>query len=228
MQIAISKIIVYPVKSCQGIELKSSPLIDTGLKYDRNWAIVQELDGKWTVMTQRKYPRMTFIYPIVVETSASGDSTPKMLRLTIEGKTCDVPVARQGKLLNASVWDDTVSGIDQGDTASAFLSSFLGVPCRLIYKNSAVVRTLMAEHTPSTLLFNYTPQTGFADAFPMLILSEESLADIQLKSPVPVSPNTFRPNIILNGCTPYQEESWVKIKIGKISVFINCRCSKSV
>ena len=37
---SVTAIYVYPVKSCQGVEVKSSQFSNHGLLYDRQWAIV--------------------------------------------------------------------------------------------------------------------------------------------------------------------------------------------
>ena len=49
-------------------------------------------------------------------------------------------------------------------------------------------------------------RVGFADSFPFLLLSEASLDDLnaRLDSPLPV--NRFRPNIVVAGCVPYEED----------------------
>jgi hypothetical protein len=39
-ELIISKLVVYPIKSCAGIEMEASPYSITGLQYDRNWMLV--------------------------------------------------------------------------------------------------------------------------------------------------------------------------------------------
>ncbi|KAF1832710.1 hypothetical protein BDW02DRAFT_640629 [Decorospora gaudefroyi] len=65
---AVKALFVYPVKSCAPIELETSDIARTGLKYDRQFTLAQQvtslpsLDGKvtseWHFMTQRKFPRL--------------------------------------------------------------------------------------------------------------------------------------------------------------------------
>lgn len=38
--LVISKLVVYPIKSCAGVELQESPYSITGLDYDRQWMMV--------------------------------------------------------------------------------------------------------------------------------------------------------------------------------------------
>ena len=67
----------------------------------------------------------------------------------------------------------------------------------------------------------------FADAFPFLLISEESLADLNSRLDSPVTMRNFRPNIVVKGCNaPYEEDTWKKIVIGedKENIFyITCR-----
>lgn len=81
----VKAIFVYPIKSCKGIELEHADVVETGLKYDRQFALAQlvtslpTLDGKvtseWTFITQRTFPRLAKVetelwYP---EPKAQGD-----------------------------------------------------------------------------------------------------------------------------------------------------------
>lgn len=214
--IKISKIIIYPVKSCQGIELSSSQLAENGLQYDRIWAVTTA-DGE--VLTQRKYPKMVKIQTNI-HLNVLGLSTD-------DSKSCQIPidVSQNAERINVQVWDDIVVGIDQGSIASEFFSNFLGVECRLVLKDMAHIRQLPEIHTPSQSLFSYTPQGGFFDGFPILILSQASIDEIQTKSPVHVSWKNFRPNFVVEGCAAFEEDNWIKIQMGNVPFYINCRCS---
>jgi hypothetical protein len=51
-QISISEIWIYPIKSCKGIKLKSSIVVKTGFKYDRQFMLIDE---RRAFVSQRKY-----------------------------------------------------------------------------------------------------------------------------------------------------------------------------
>jgi hypothetical protein len=67
----LKALFVYPIKSCAPIELEKCDIIRTGLKYDRQFTLAQQvtslpsMDGKvtseWHFMTQRKFPRLAKI-----------------------------------------------------------------------------------------------------------------------------------------------------------------------
>jgi hypothetical protein len=89
----LSAINIYPVKSCRGIALKTSHIDTWGLKYDRNWMVVNAEGG---FLTQRKYPQMALI-----ETELNPDAlllrVPNMPELRIQILT-KPPVAEGNSL----------------------------------------------------------------------------------------------------------------------------------
>lgn len=68
----VKAIYVYPVKSCQGLELSASEVTGTGLRYDRMFSFAQQVErgsdgdhgqrGKqWRFITQREYPKLALL-----------------------------------------------------------------------------------------------------------------------------------------------------------------------
>ena len=114
MASSISALYVYPVKSCRGIELASSPLVERGLARDREWMIV---DGEGRFVTQREIPRLALVEPsLTAETLELG--YPGAQRLA-------VPLRMEGVARAVIVWRDSFLAIDQGDDAAAWLSSVM-------------------------------------------------------------------------------------------------------
>jgi len=69
MTITVSKIFLYPIKSCRGIPVESAVITPLGFKYDRHYMLVEvkppkpdDTDGlkaeKWVPMTLREHPRV--------------------------------------------------------------------------------------------------------------------------------------------------------------------------
>src|SRR5687767_15104309 len=56
----LSRLFVYPVKSCAGIELTEATVDQFGITNDRRWLIV-DTDG--VALTQRDHPRMALLRP---------------------------------------------------------------------------------------------------------------------------------------------------------------------
>lgn len=86
-----------------------------------------------------------------------------------------------------NIWKSKgVSAIDQGDQAAEWLSSWLGVDVRLVHVDERFKRKLNPEYAISD-----EDHTGFADGYPILVISEESLADLNSRldasHPVPMN-----------------------------------------
>lgn len=55
-----------------------------------------------------------------------------------------------------------------------------------------------------------------------MLLSEESVEDLNKRLEKPVPPKQFRPNIVIKGAAPYAEDSWDYVKIGDV-IFRNIK-----
>jgi uncharacterized protein YcbX len=59
---------------------------------------------------------------------------------------------------------------------------------------------------------------SFADAYPLLVVSEASLADLNgrlaARGEGPLPMNRFRPNLVVAGATPYAEDGWTQVRVG--------------
>ena len=189
---------VYPIKSCGGISLASADLGATGLLHDRRWMLVDEGGG---FMSQRRHPRMALI---------STRVTPDRLVVSAPGMP-DMEVPLEGEheeRIDVEVWGDAQRGEPVGGSADLWFGRFLGTRCRLVRKPEDDVRPVDSAYARSG------DQTSFADAFPLLLVSEASLEDLngRLESPIPM--NRFRPNLVVRGCGPYAEDGWEEVRVG--------------
>ena len=48
------------------------------------------------------------------------------------------------------------------------------------------------------------------------MISEASLADLQKHCSRQLCMEQFRPNLVVSGCGPYEEDTWRRIKIGNL------------
>ena len=194
----LSGVYVYPIKSCGGISLASVDLGATGLVHDRRWMLVDEGGG---FMSQRRHPRMALISPHLA---------PDRLVVRAPGMPdLEVPLGgKREERIDVEVWGDAQRAEPVGGYADRWFRRFLGASCRLVRKPEDDVRPVDSAHARSG------DQTSFADAFPLLLISEASLEDLngRLKNPVPM--NRFRPNLVVRGCGPYAEDGWEEIRAG--------------
>jgi uncharacterized protein YcbX len=120
------------------------------------------------------------------------------------------------------VWDDTLDAAWLGEKPARWFSRFLDCSCSLVYMSKQVTRPANPRYAPAGA------RVGFADAFPFLIISEESLADLNHRLAEPLPMNRFRPNLVVAGGEPYAEDGWSQIRINDITFSLVKPCSRCV
>ena len=200
----------YPIKGCAGTARTVAQVERRGLALDRAWMVV---DSEGQFMTQREIPRLSLVTPTV-----DGDQ----LNVTIAsvGAT-NVPLKRvERSLRTVTVWRDSCLAVDEGDVVADLLSEHLGRAVRLVRMAERHVRDVPGSDA----------ETGFADAFPLLVISEASLADLNARivdrggQAVPME--RFRPNIVVNSCEAYAEDSWGEVQVGDVSFAMAGPCER--
>ncbi len=211
--ITISNLTYYPIKACRGFDVSSSDVGRMGLAYDRRMMVVTP-DGGF--LTQREHPRLAFIMPTLQNDSLTL-SAPNFDSLQIGIQTSGTPTL-------VDIWaSKSVHAIDQGDEAAAWLSDWLGVSVRLVHIADGFKRKLNPDYA-----VNADDHTGFADGYPILIISEESLQDLNSRLDSPVPMNRFRPNLVVKGCEPFAEDTWRRIRIGGMQMALVKPCARCV
>jgi hypothetical protein len=71
-------------------------------------------------------------------------------------------------------------------------------------------------------------KTAFSDGFPLLLISQASLDDLNQRMEKPLGMNRFRPNLVVKGNSAFAEDAWKKIRIGDIELRIVKPCSRCV
>ena len=217
--VRVTGIFTYPVKSCAGISHDSMHLIARGFAFDRQWMIVRDDDTRRGLfVTQREYPRLALIQPMIT-TDRLVICAPGMpdISMTLTQTKSNMYAVR--------VWRDGVSAIDEGNEIAAWISTFIGATLRLVRFDDHAVRALSMQFTDEP------GQTGFADAYPLLIASQESLSDLNERliargsSPVPMT--RFRPNIVVQGLArPFDEDDWKWIAINGVRCEVAKPCAR--
>jgi len=196
----ISRLYVYPVKSCAGVQVQEALLTETGLEFDRAWMVV---DDKGHFLTQRELPRMALIKP-QLRYHDMVLRAPGMLALHIALDQVEEPV-------RVKVWKDEVQAYDMGPIAAQWFSDFLGRTARLVRFDPEHKRVCNTEWTGGLEALNQ-----FSDGYSLLVLSEASLAQFNEKltaaGAAAVGMERFRPNIVLGdaagdqGLAPHDED----------------------
>jgi hypothetical protein len=205
VQARIARLFVYPVKSCAGVELQESLLLDTGLDLDRAWMVVDQ-HGRF--VTQREQPRLALVAP-QIRRAELVLRAPGMLALHLALDRVEQPT-------RVRLWGDEVAAYDMGDIAAQWFTDFL----------SLTAQGLPAAQAPKHRLVRFDPEhkrlsnlkwTGgidapnqFSDGFPVLVLGQASLDELNTRLQAaghgPVGIERFRPNIVLTGQQAHDED----------------------
>ncbi len=210
----LSGIFTYPIKSCGALAHHEIELDKRGPVWDRRW-MVTDSDGMF--LTQRELPQLAIIQPRF-EDGSLYLSAPGMSEISL-------PLEREpGDIWRVQVWRDTCAAWDEGDELATWLSDFLNADARLARMADDFVRpvdlTYAAPNTP----------VGFADAFPLLIVSEASLDDLNQrlnergKEALPMS--RFRPNLVVSGVDAFAEDRWKTVQIGDVLLDVVKPCAR--
>ena len=181
----ISRLYVYPVKSCAGVQIEQALLTETGLEFDRAWMVV---DSSGNFLSQRELPRMALIKPQLKHFEMVLRA-PGMLALHIALDQVEAPC-------RVRVWDDDVPAFDMGPIAAQWFTDYLGQPARMVRFDPEHKRVCSLHWTGGIEALNQ-----FSDGYPALVISEASLAHFNekmvAKGHAPVDMARFRPNIVL-------------------------------
>lgn len=209
--LSLTSLIHYPVKALRGHETASAQVERMGLENDRRLMLVNPA-GKF--LTQRDHARLTLITPTL---------TAESLTLSAAGREpVTVPIRREGSRTSVEIWQSRgVAAIDQGQVAAEWLSDFLKQPTRLVRMADDYQRTLDARYALSP-----ADQVGFADGFPLLLISQESLEALNRLLAVPIPMNRFRTNLVVRGGMPFAEDSWKRIRIGEVELALVKPCAR--
>ena len=210
--VTISGLFIYPVKSLAGIPLEESAVDDFGLAFDRRWMLVDS-DGRF--LSQRRLPRMALI-----RQSITGDA---LILQAEEVADLSLPLyPPPGDPLRVQVWDDLCEAWYCGNEAERWFSEYLGCSARLVYLPESHFRGVDQNYAKAE------DRTAFSDGFPLLLISEASLADLNARLASPLSMSRFRPNLVVTGCGPFAEDGWSRLKAGELGLRVVKPCSRCI
>lgn len=211
--ITLSNLTYYPIKACRGFDVPASNVERMGLQHDRRMMVVTP-EGEF--LTQREHHKLALVTPTL-----NGDN------LTLSAphfNSMRLAIQRTGAPQPVNIWKSKdVQSIDQGDEAALWFSEWLGESVRLVHIADGYLRKVSADYA-----VNADDHTGFADGYPILIASEEGLADLNSRLETPVPMNRFRPNVVVKGCEPFAEDTWKRIRIGEVELAIVKPCARCV
>jgi len=196
----LSRLRVYPIKSCRGYDLATAHLDSLGMAGDRRYQVVGPT-GK--PFTQRNQPRLARV------TAVRRDDH---LHISSDGfGQVELPLIESldRAPITTEVWSTTgLRAAITSPEADRFFSDLLGTAARLVQVGALFDRPV--KNHPNA-------RVGFADSYPLLVISEASLDDLNdqliAQGEAAVTMERFRPNLVITDCLPRAEDQWDRIRI---------------
>lgn len=214
----LSQISIYPIKSLAPLTKSQSIVTPRGLEQDR---LLMLVDEQGLFITQRKYPKLALIQ-VVDESPAAENSldlslsAPDMAPLRISQGSFSL------QKIPVEVWGDSCQALVADGLINQWFSQLIGFNVRLVSYDPSHPRPIAPDFSlPGD-------SVSFADGFPLLVISQASLDDLNSRLSTPVSMLNFRPNIVVSGSKAYAEDDWKKISIGDVTFDAVKPCSRCV
>lgn len=210
-RVQLCGIFVYPIKACAGISLERSDVVERGLAFDRRYMLADR-DGNF--ISQREVPQLC-----LVGTAFDG----AWIAVTAAGReTLLLPRELSGGALEHRpyrVWGAAGDALRHPE-GSRWFSELLDDEVNLLYMPDDERRAVSPPRARAGDI------VSFADGYPLLIISEASLGDLNSRLATPLDMRRFRPSLTVSGCAPYAEDDFSSIRIGAISFRGVKRCPR--
>lgn len=199
----------YPVKSLAGISCDQFKLDTKGPEYDRRYMLV---NAAGQFITQRQFGQLALL---TLHLTDSG------FRVTQpSGESITIPfIGEQQKAVPSKIWSDEIELFEQPPLFNAFFSDYLGLAVRLVYQAASSVR-VQEKATFKTV--------SLADGFPLLMINQASIDDINQRFALSLSPVHFRANIVIKGAQAFVEDNWQGLQCGEHRLHAVKPCSRCV
>ena len=193
----VTRLAIYPVKGLGGQLLEEVEIQNRGFAWDRRWMLVGE---DYRFLSQRQLPKMA-----TIKAAVAGEE----LVLSHRNSHITVPLKppETAPKIQVTIWNDRVEALFLWD-AGQWLSETLHHRCDLVFMADTTRRAVNPGFARAGDI------VGFADAYPVLLIGEASIADLNTRLNEPVPIDRFRPNIVVSSREPFIEDQWGELEIG--------------
>ncbi|CAK9203239.1 unnamed protein product [Sphagnum troendelagicum] len=224
--IQLESIIVYPIKSCAGFSVRVWPLSDCGLLYDREW-LIQNHSGD--TLTQKKLPSMCSI-------QTSIDLSTGMMQVWAPNMNHRLAIPLQGDQCSGTsdliLCGNRAGGNSYGPEVAEWFTEALGIPCSLLRREPKSRKLQSRRRTRGVGKRDddndggsmVASEISFVNEGQLLLVSKASIDELNQRmaevcntehAPASVQVNAlqFRPNLVLSGSLPNDEDNWQTVSI---------------
>lgn len=225
MPATLSHIHTFPLKSGAPLMHDVASVEARGIAGDRRWMVI-DANGKF--VTGRQQSRLTLVHARP-QPAGSYDTASDGAALVLDAPgmpTLRVEAALDGARVQTDVWGTAVAPLLAPAEAHAWLSTFLGMPCRLVYMDTKCIRAVKAMYDGR--YGRDDDVVSLADGFPVLLISQAALDQLNGKLARPVPMLRFRPNLVVAGTAPHAEDGWKRVRIGACEFDVVKPCTRCV
>jgi uncharacterized protein YcbX len=199
----------YPLKSGRAQSLPQASISPIGLDGDRVWMLV---DANGEMITGREFPKLVLV-DVVADTHGATFSAAGREPLPVR---TDAFVVEQ----DCEVWKNRFTALRGEQRADDWFSEYLGAQCSLLYIGSVPGRRHLVDEPEIPL--------SFADGYPLLLIGQGSLDDLNSRLARPVAMTSFRPNLVIAGADAFAEDGWRQLRIGEVLFEVAKPCTRCI
>ena len=198
MSLRISGIFIYPVKSLGGIPVTSARVMKKGLQHDRRWMLI---DSANIFLTQRIHHRLALF---------KMNFANEGFEVNYDGNNIGIPSTVEGDPIRAKIWDDEVTVQEVSTAHSNWFSKRLGIDCKLVAFPEQNERPIDVRYRIGD------DHVSLADAYPLMMIGQSTLDDLNERMEIPLPMNRFRPSVVFTGGEPFEEDHWNKFTMNNL------------
>ena len=203
----LTSLIIYPLKSGKGLNYAKAVVTGQGLLHDRQWLLA---DTAGQFITARTHPHMVNI---------SVQPGPGHVQFSYPGFGSRVAFQHlYTRKSSCTVWRDRFSALHGDEMLDQWFSQVLNTPCRLLWIGQQSKR--QQKNQPDPL--------SFADGYPYLLVNQASINALNQQLDNQVHVANFRPNLLIAGAMPYEEDEWKVIRIGGVEFEVVKLCTRCI
>ena len=205
----LSALYRYPLKSSRAQPLDCASVSAIGIDGDRAWMLI---DAKGRMITGRELPKLVLV-DVVADahgaTFAAAGREPLHVR-------SDAFVIEQ----DCEVWKNRFTALRGDEFADRWFSEYLGTKCSLLYIGGVPGRRRLTGAPEIPL--------SFADGYPLLLIGQGSLDDLNSRLAKPVPMACFRPNLVVAGSDAFAEDRWRQLRVGAVLFDVAKPCTRCI
>ena len=175
------------------------------------------VDKNLRFLTQREFPLMALLQVELTETGLKVYHKEKV--------NCSILIPfipESAERVTVQIFDETCEAVFACSCADKWFTEMLAIECRLVFMPNTFQRFIDKKYA----FHNET--TGFADAFPFMVIGQASLDDLNKRLGDALPINRFRPNIVFAGGEPYEEDLLKSFTINAINFYGVKLCARCV